>query len=282
MNRASARLYLSQPSLSVSIKELEDELGFGIFLRSNKGVSLTPQGEEFLRYARQVVEQYQMIEDKYLDGAPTKKKFDVSMQHYTFAVQAFIAVARRYNMDEYEFAVHETTTADVIENVANLKSEVGVLYTSSFNARALGKLFDSRELEFVPLFDCGIFVFIHKSHPLAGRDVLTLEELKDYPCLAFEQGDRDSFYMAEEMFSTYKYRQIIRANDRATMLNLTKGLMGYTICSATMERQLNGDEFIAIPLDTEETIELGYVHKLRMPLSHLAVEYIEELKKFKV
>ena len=194
MNEAAKELFISQPSLSSSIKDLETETGVQIFRRTNRGISLTPQGEEFLGYARQVVEQYELMETKYIDKSEVKKKFSVSMQHYTFAVNAFIEMVKQFGMDEYEFAVREEKTYEVIEDVRDFRSEIGILYVNDFNRRVLDKLFAEYGLEFTPLMECGIYVYMHKGHPLADKDIIRIEELEEYPCLSFEQGINNSFY----------------------------------------------------------------------------------------
>ena len=280
MNEASRKLFVSQPNLSAVVRELEEETGITIFIRSNRGIVLTPEGEEFIGYAKQVVEQYHLLESRYISSA-SKKKFSVSMQHYTFAVQAFIKVAKELEMDDYEFSVHETKTYEVIENVKKQHSEIGVLYRNEFNREALSKIFRENALEFKPLFSCDIYVFMASSHPLAGKEKITFEDLRPYPNLAFGQGDNNSFYLAEEVFSTHEYRQSIKADDRATMLNLMIGLNGYTLCSGIICNELNGDEYVAVPFDTDEKMEIGYIKKKNMPLTVLGEKYIAELKKYK-
>jgi DNA-binding transcriptional LysR family regulator len=280
MNKAAEELFIAQPSLSSAIKELEEEIGIEIFLRSNKGVIITPEGEEFLAYARQMLEVYSLIEDRYIEKQGLKRKFSVSMQHYTFAVEAFINVVKDYGMEDFEFAVHETKTFEVIENVKNQKSEIGVIYLNEFNHRALEKVFRENQLEFTKLFNCGIYVYLAKSNPLAKKKIINFEDLEEYPCLSFDQGDYNSFYFAEEVFSTYDYKKIIKANDRATLLNLMVGLNAYTLCSGIICEELNGDGYAAIPLNTDETMTIGYIKRRNMPLSELGKKYINELKKY--
>lgn len=281
INQAAAELFISQPSLSNAIKELESEIHTQIFDRSNRGIVITPEGEEFLGYARQMLDHYRLIEERYVENGPAKKKFSVSMQHYTFAVEAFIRMAKAFDMDEYEFAIHETKTGEVIENVRLNKSEIGIIYQNEFNRKFMEKVLKEHDLEFIPLFDCGIYVYLSKGNPLAEKAVIDFEDLQQYPCLSFEQGDSNSFYFAEEVFSTYDYRQIIKADDRATLLNLMVGLNGYTLCSGIICSELNGDEYAAIPLNTEETMTIGYIKHKRMPLSVLGETYIRELQKYK-
>ena len=280
INEASKQLFISQPSLSETIRELETELGFDIFLRSNRGIMITPEGEEFLGYARQVTEQFGLLKSKYIDKQ-TKEKFSVSTQHYTFAVKAFVETVKKTGMEQYEFAVHETTTTSVIENVKNFKSEIGVLYQNDFNEKVLNKMFRENGLEFVELFQCDTFVYLWSGHPLAGQQVISMEELDEYPCLSFDQGKNNSLYLAEEMKSTYDYRRLIKANDRATLLNLMRGLNAYTLCSGIICEDLNGDDYIAIPLKETEKMRIGYLKRKGVKISHIGEIYIEELKKYK-
>lgn len=280
MNKAAQKLFITQPTLSGTMRDLEEEIGIQLFYRSNRGVVITPEGEEFLGYARQMVEQYRLLEERFVQKQNPRQKFSVSMQHYTFAVQAFIAMAKEFGMEDYEFAVHETKTYEVIENVKNQKSELGILYLNEFNEKALQKIFREKELEFHDLFSCGIYVYLWKKHPLAGKKVITFEDLREYPCLSFEQRDNNSFYFAEEVFSTYEYKQIIKADDRATLLNLMVGLNAYTLCSGILCEELNGGEYLAIPLDTKEKMRIGYIQKKNMPLSRLGKKYLEELRQY--
>lgn len=281
MNEAAKRLYLSQPSLSETVMSLEEEVGIEIFIRTNRGIKTTVEGEEFLAYARQVVEQYRLLDDKYISRTKSRKKFCVSMQHYTFAVKAFVEVAKQFGLDEYEFAVRETKTAEVIEDVKNFKSEVGILYRNEFNGKVLDKLFERNELEFHELFTCNTCVYLWNGHPLAENERITMEELEEYPCLSFEQGLNNSFYLSEEVLSTYNYKRIIKINDRATALNLMVGMNAYTLCSGIICEELNGSEYSAIPLDRDEKMTIGYVARKGINLSKLGRRYIDELMKYK-
>ena len=280
MNEAAKQLFISQPSLSETMKELETEIGLDIFLRSNRGIVITPEGEEFLGYARQVTEQFGLLQSKYIDKK-VKEKFSVSTQHYTFAVKAFVETVKQIGMEQYEFAVHETTTISVIENVKNFKSEIGVLYENDFNEKVLNKMFKENGLEFVELFSCDTFVYLWSGHPLAKQDVITMEELDEYPCLSFDQGKNNSLYLAEEMKSTYEYRRLIKANDRATLLNLMIGLNAYTLCSGIICEDLNGDDYKEVPLRETEKMRIGYIKRKGAKVSHIGELYIEELKKYK-
>lgn len=281
INLAARALFISQPSLSGAVEKLEEELGITIFLRTNRGIALTPEGSEFLGYARQVTSQCQLMEERYIEKKVGKKKFSVSMQHYSFAVKAFVETAKAFGMDEYELAIHETKTYEVIQHVHNFKSELGVLYINEFNGKVIEKLLRENELEFHELFPCHIFVYLWKHHPLAGKERITMEELEEYPCIAFDQGMNNSFYLSEEVLSTYDYKRIIKVDDRATNLNLMVGLNGYTLCSGIICEELNGGDYKAIPLDSSEIMQIGYITRKNALLSPLAQKYIEEMLKYR-
>ncbi len=284
INKAAERLYVAQPSLTSAVQELEKELGITLFHRSGRGVTLTGDGAEFLLYAKELYGQYESIMERYGKGGVRKKKFGVSTQHYSFAVKAFVDMARKFDMSEYEFAIRETQTAEVIRDVSTLRSEVGVLYLCDFNRKCMERLLKSAGLVFHHLIDCQAYVYLWKHHPLAGEESIGFDQLADYPCLTFEQGDNSSFYFAEEILSTNEYPRMIRANDRATMLNLMVGLNGYTLCSGIISEDLNGNEFLAVPFrDDEENrnsvMEIGYITRKNTILSRTGDMYVDALKE---
>lgn len=280
-NDASKKLYISQPSLSNAIGTLEKEVGIEIFNKSKTGISLTTEGEEFIGYARQVLEQYELLDAKYISRKEAKQKFSISMQHYAFAVNALIETINQYGMDTYEFEVYEDTTHTVIENVKNRKSELGILYLNDFNEKVLRKMLTEYSLEFHPLFDCGLYVYMWKNHPLAKNEVIAIDELLEYPCLSFNQGSHNSFYFAEEVLSTIPYKKLIKASDRATLLNLMIGINGYTICSGIICEELNGSEYVAVKLKSDEKMTIGYIARKDTYISEIGKSYISAIEKFK-
>ena len=280
MNVAAKQLFVSQPSLSMAIRELENDVHISIFERTTKGVVITAEGEEFLGYARQIINQVELLEDKYIEAGQIKKKFGVSAQHYSFAVKAFVEMVKGFDMDKYEFAIREARTYDVIHDVVTGKSEIGILYTNEFNEKVLNKIFKDNQLEFIHLFTCQGYAYLWKNHPLAGKKVIALEELQDYPCLSFEQGDNNSFYFAEEILSTYDFKKTIKSNDRATNLNLMVGVNAFTLCSGIICEELNGSDYIAVKLAEEVTMDIGYIKRAHMNISEIGELYIEEIKKY--
>ena len=280
ITEAAKKLYISQPSLTNAIHELEKEMNITIFNRTNKGISISKEGEDFLGYARQVLEQAAILEDKYKGGSGGKKQFCVSTQHYSFAVNAFVDLIKEYGQDEYDFSLRETQTYEIIEDVARMRSEIGILFLNDFNETVLGKILKSHELEFHPLFVARPHVFISRKHPLAGNAVITNEELEQYPYLSFEQGEHNSFYFSEEIFSAVERKKNIRVRDRATLFNLLIGLNGYTVCSGVIDKKLNGKDIIAVPLADESEMRVGYITHKKGMMSRLAATYLEALKRY--
>lgn len=285
LSKASEILYISQPSLSSAVQDLENELGFYLFHRSGKGMSLTNDGLEFLPYARQLYQYYDVIMEKYGKGGKRKKKFGISTQHYSFAVKSFVELVKQFNTAEYEFAIRETKTKEVVEDVRSSRSEIGIIYLSDFNRKIILNLLKSNDIEFHKLIECDAYVYLWKGHPLAECKSIRFEQLEDYPCLSFEQGSEGSFYFAEEILSTEEYTRTIKTNDRATMLNLMVGLNGYTLCSGLICEELNGSDYVAVPFEHEKDIsgskmEIGYIVKKHRTMSHISKLYIEEIERY--
>ena len=287
LNKAADKLYVAQPSLTSAIRELENEIGVTIFNRTRRGVTLTAEGAAFLPYARQVYSQYLNLLDIYGKQGARRQQFAVSTQHYSFAVKAFVEMTRSFDVAEYEFAIRETRTRAVLEDVASSRSEIGILYLNDFNRKALEKLMQAGNLIFTHLVDCNPYVYLWREHPLAQKKTITFEELTPYPCLSFEQGDDSSFYFAEELLSTSEYPRIIKCCDRATVLNLMMGLSGYTLYSAIICEELNGNggDYIAIPYAADENnpagaMEIGYITRRSSIMSAAGIRYIEEMKKY--
>ena len=280
ITEAANRLYISQPSLTNAIHELEKEMNIVIFNRTNKGISLSREGEDFLGYARQILEQAAILEDKYKGNGGGKKQYCVSTQHYSFAVNAFVDLIKEYGQDEYDFSLRETQTYEIIEDVARLRSEIGLLFLNEFNEAVINKILKSYDLEFHQLYVAKPHVFISRKHPLAGKDRIINEELEEYPYLSFEQGEHNSFYFSEEVFAAVERKKNIRVRDRATLFNLLIGLNGYTVCSGVIDKKLNGKDIIAVPLADENDMRIGYITHRKGMLSRLGNTYLEAIKKY--
>lgn len=283
MNKAAEKLYISQPTLTSAIRTLEEELGIRLFSRTNQGVVLTNEGKDFLLQARRIYQQYEMLRDKYSDKNNLRQKFKVSSQHYSFATKAFVETVKKVGTGSYDLEISETRTMQVIDDVGNSISEVGVLFLCDYNRRYLLKLFAERSLEFHRLTSVNAYVYLYRKHPLAKKEAITFDDLRPYPNMSFDQGENVSFYLNEEILTENDYPQTIKVNDRATMLNLMRGLNGYTLCSGIICKELNGADYIAIPYQSDSDnpnveMEIGYIVKAHSMLSDIALTYIEELK----
>ena len=280
ISEAAKRLFVSQPSLTKAIKELEKEMGITIFDRTNKGITVSKEGERFLGYARQVLEQAALLEEQYKSQSGGKKQFSVSTQHYSFAVNAFVELLKGAEIDQYDVSLRETRTYEIIDDVAHMKNEIGLLYYNDFNRPVLEKLIHTNELTFTELFTAHPHIFIGKTHPLAHKEVVSMDELEEYPYISFEQGDHNSFYFSEEIFSTVVRPKHIRVRDRASLFSLLLGLDGYTVSSGVIDKEVNGENIISVPLAEEGLMHIGYITNNKMQRSRLGQEYIHALEQY--
>lgn len=284
INRAAEKLFLSQPALTNAVKEIETELGFQILNRTPRGISLTRDGSEFLAQARQLYEQYDLLLDHYGAERRIRQRFGISTQHYSFVIKAFANMTRRYDTLQYQFSVLETRTIDVIRNVISGKSDIGILYLSSFNQRFLNKLLKEALLTYHPLIECSAYVYLHRSHPLAQQSSISFDELLPYPCIQFDQGENSSDFLAEEILIDREYPRVIKTSDRATNLNLMVSIHGYTLCSGIISKDLNGSEYLAIPFredkkNKNQTMRIGYILKRGTVPNDLMRSFIAEVEQ---
>lgn len=282
MREAATGLYVSQPALSASIRELEEELGILIFERTNKGISLTEEGREFISYAKQTVAQYEIMEDRYINAGRDKERFSVSTQHYNFAITSFTNVINKFKPGKYVFSIHETRTSEVLENVRDYKSEIGIVSYSGSNEKLIKKLIREYQLEFIPLMRRETYIYFWKNHKLAGRKTVSLEELKKYPCISFDQSDDSNFYLTEEAMADYDYEKMIHSDDRATTMELIAKLDGYSIGSGMLSEDdavLKG--LVSVKLKEEDPLIIGYIVRSRGKLSRYGEAYIKELEKYR-
>lgn len=280
ITEAAKQLFISQPSLSNSIKETEKEAGITVFIRSRTGITLTKEGTEFLGYARQVLQQMELLEDRYITALPQKVTFGVSAQHYTFTENAFVELVKRFGQERYAFYFNETGTHQILEDVKNRVCDLGVLYLSHKNEAVMRKVMEENRLIFTELFSAKPHVFLQKDHPLAQQESISLHDLAPYPRLNFVQGEYESVYFSEELFSAIPAEKEIRVNDRGAIVNFMLGLNAYTISSGIFPKYLNGDNIIAVPLSEQETMHIGYVLNEKQELSKLGKCYLEELQKY--
>ena len=282
MREAATRLYISQPALSASMRELEEELNIRIFERSNKGINLTDEGREFLIYAKKALGQFEILEERYQRGSKEQERFSVSTQHYNFAIRSFANVIRAFSPEKFVFSIHETKTMEVLEHVRDLRSEVGVVSYSGSNVALVKKLLKDYSLEFHALMKKETYAYVWKDHPYAKRTEISLDELKDYPCVSFDQGDNDRFYLSEEAMGDYQFEKLIRSDDRATTMELIAQLGGYAVGSGMLsEEDAILDGMVSIKLVEEDPLVIGYITRKGGSLSKYGQAYVEELLKFK-
>jgi len=282
MREAARKVFISQPALSTAIRELEEEIGIEIFTRTNKGITLTDAGNEFLAYAKQAVGQFNIIEDIYTERDKGIKHFSVSMQHYVFAVHAFVNVIREFDSSEYVFSVKETRTDEVLTDVRDRKSEVGVIAYSNTNESIMKKLFREYQLEFEPLMVKDTYVYVWKNHPFAKEKEIELAQLKDYPCVSFDQSSEKEYYISEEALGNYSYSKLIKSNDRATTVEIMAELNGYSIGTGIMTESITlKDEFVTIKLKEEDPLTIGYIKRKNHKVSEIGERYLEALLKYK-
>lgn len=280
ITKAAQQLLVAQPSLSKAVSELEKEMGITIFFRNHRGVYLSQEGSKFLSYARQVIEQSELLEQQYKKNTTVHRAFSVSSQHYAFVVNAFVALVHEYGKNTYEFTLRETRTHDIIEDVRTGRSELGILFLSNFNREVLLHMVTAADLSFHQLFTASPHVFVHREHPLVSRSTVTLTDLQPYPRLTYEQGINNSFYFSEELHSTEVSRKNIVVTDRATLFNLLIGLQGYTISSGILSSDLNGTDIVSIPLESEERMEIGYIAPVDRPLNPVCLRYLTHLQNY--
>lgn len=279
ITEAAEKLFIAQPSLSSAIHNLEKEMGITAFVRTNKGVVVTREGEELLSFARMLLEQAENMKDHFGLGKNRTPKFSVSCQHYSFAVNAFVDLIKEYDANEYSFIIRETQTGEIIEDVAQGKSEIGVIYLAEHNEDILNKIIKNNNLIFEELYVAKPHIFICDKHPLAQMEMVTIEDLQPYPYLVFEQGERNSFYFAEEFVSMLDFPKNIQVRDRATLFNLLIGLNGFTVCSGMIDQKLNGSNIISKPLLSDSVMRIGVLKKKNMIYSRYASSYVDALKK---
>lgn len=283
-NKASEKLYISQPSLTSSVHDLEAELGFEIFKRSSRGITETERGSDFLFDARQLFQNYEALVSKYT--GQEKKTFTVSTLYYAFARKAFVQVVKEFSNMDYDFSFREKRALNVIEDVASASSDLGLLYLSERNRDEILKNLTANSLTFTPLTQCGAFVYLHKNHPLAANKYISLEELKPYHFVTFDTDDVKAFF-PDELINNCGLDQPITVADRATELNLIKNLNGYTFLSGPFEdhaREEESDDFLTIPLQSSPDFEtepftLGYINRKGLKVEMLANHYISAVKK---
>ena len=278
ITEASRRLFVSQPSITASIRDLENEMGVHIFERTNKGVIVSEEGETFLGYARQVLDQADLLEDKYKGASEQVPHFSVSCQHYSFAVNAFVDVIREFDAARYDFTLREEQTHEIIEDVAHMKSELGILYLSEHNREVIERMLAANELVFEGLFCAAPHIFVCADHPLAGRDPFPPEALEKYPLILLDEGDDYEIQAVFDHYGVHPRIQYTVQQDQ-TILAMVSGGLGisimeelmlykcaYPLASSTLPRRFHRD--------------IGICVKDKNALSHSTQVFIDHARRW--
>ena len=278
---AAKVLFISQPSLTAAIQELEKEMDITIFLRTNRGVVLSREGDEFLGYARQVLMQAELLEDRYSVRPSHRQQFAVSAQHYNFAARVFARVVRDMGGEKYSMAFRETTTYEVIEDVGRMRSEVGVLLMTEQNGEVLRRLFREYELTYTELVRKDATVYVDKNHPLAGRGEVTEDELAPYPCVTFEQGTHNAVFFSEDISMPAVTPRHILVRDRATANDLTREINAYQP-GIGLDDEVSRSVYQSsvLYLKPRKQVGLGYIVRNHMLLSPMAQAYIQAMEDY--
>jgi len=273
ISEAAKKLYLTQPSLTSSIHQLEHELGFTIFIRSRNGVEVTPKGLELIKQMKTILEAVDSMEEKFSGPGKDRQTLSISAQHYNFAADAFIRLIQESG-SIYTFHFLETTTLEVIENTASGLSELGILYYSKNNASVIMRELKNRGLAFHLLFEAKPHVFLRAGHPLAAKNELTQDDLAPYPFLAYSQGTEASYNFLEEVVPAAGKDQVIYVQDRSTCYRLLEHTDAYSIGSGILSKESGTDQVRSMPLADCEDMHIGWIQKKDQELSALARRFL--------
>lgn len=283
INKAAQKLFLSQSSLSSSIRELENEFNIKIFARSNRGIELTEDGKEFITHIRPILEQQKMIESYYTDrDSSDYVSLSVASQRYPFCAKAFVLLIQNQDILKYNLCYKEAEMDKVIESVSGRKSEIGVIFLSDMTEKFMNRVLASNDLEFHEIMRIKPHAFINVSHPLANKDSIKVNELFDYPYVAFSKKNNDSFNYSEEAVipDIDRFKKIVYVNDRASCYNVLVHTDCVSIGSGILPEGYGDDSLKSVPIDdAEDFMRLGWISLKDMPISHKAEEYINILKK---
>ena len=278
ISAAAEKLFISQPSLTTAIRELESEMGVTIFSRTNRGVIVSREGEEFLGYARQILSQAQLLQERFSGREQGEKRFAVSSQHFNFTVLAFSRLVQNFRGPRSSFHFRETTTYEVLEDVSQLRSEVGILALNEDNERFLRRMFGKLGLEFTELKRVQAELFVSAEHPLAGCRFVTVEDVSPYPCITFEQGEHNGQFFFEGLSAVAaQSHKTICVRERATEYQLLRALNGFSpdVGVSAMYRE----EFVSLPLEPKQFHTIGYILRRDVTPSPMTLEYIQALRE---
>ncbi len=279
-NEAAKAMFVAQTSISGAVKSLEEELGIKIFERSNKGVFLTDDGAELVRYAKQLVSNADYITERY--GGPARiSKISISSQHYDFVAEVFGHFLSENAEGDFDFSIREVETVNVIDDVEKSFSDVGIIAIKDTDMDIMERLLAGKKIEFKSLFKTPFHVYIGKNHPLSSNSIITFSELSEYPYITYEQGGHNSSMFTEEFSDKINSSKNVRITDRATLMNMLFITECYTIGTGTMNySKLSGGNILSVPLDTSGEYIIGYIVRRDKNLSTLVRKFVDELAQF--
>lgn len=277
MSQAAEALYVTQPSLSKAIKELEESLAITILERTNKGVSFTKDGEELLFYAQILLDQVASMEYHFQKRQQEmQRKITISSQHYGFAVEAFVKLTKHLGERHYQLGLREGRSTKVIEDVFSGKSIIGVLAIHEKNRENFERYFAQKSLVFQALYSMKSCVFLNREHPLAKEKSLSIAQLAQYPYLTYQENDLP-LYFAEKYSDPDNTSQIIYIEDRGTMNNLLSHTNGYNIGTSCIIEGYMDSNIIALPLQEHQEMKIGYIQQYGHSLPSEIYQYLDYL-----
>ncbi|MCM3731193.1 LysR family transcriptional regulator [Fictibacillus nanhaiensis] len=278
ISKAASALYVTQPSISRAVRELETELGITILDRTNKGVVFTKEGTELLFYAKTLLEQMESVVHHFnKEKTMNLTKFSISSQHYGFAIEAVANLMDYFAERNYELTIREDKTFDVIDDVYASRSILGILFLTDLNKHFFERYFTSKQLTFTPIASLKQHVFLRKEHPLAHLECITLDQLRDYPYLTYQQDDM-LLHFAEEALNVDNIGKLVYLKDRGAMNNLLSNTDSYNLGTGCIVHNYMNPNIISIPLEESNMIEVGLVKRNDVHLPDEVLVYISFLK----
>lgn len=283
-SKAAQSLFMTQSALSAAIRDVERELGIVIFRRTNRGVQITPDGEDCLRYCKEIIERADYLSMRYQNRGNLRTYFSVSSQHLPFAVRAFDELIDALDPEGYDVAIRETATLHILHDVSTGRSQVGVVAMTQRQISLINKSLYIHDLAFSELSRLNTYVFMRRRHPLADRDALTLDDLRPYPFVTYDQDQAPDYYSEESLFFAPMMRNI-HVSDRATKMSVIRSTDAFSVgvdlpnFNQDIYFKRRNTEMVAIPFaDHPETILIGILTRNGKALTGIGEKYVSLLK----
>ena len=275
---AAEKMYVSQPSLSISVRDLEKELGFKIFRRTSSGTFLTRRGMEFYEKAQELVKGFDVFQNQYANPEEEKKEFSISSQHYDFLPPVITQFSVLYPENK-NFRIFESTTVQILDEVAQGHSELGIIYLNKQNTKGIMQRVDKLGLEVVDLIPFQTHIYLRKGHPLAKKEFLVMEDLAHLPTVRFTQEKDEYLYYSENFVDTSSSSQLFNVTDRATLNGILERTDAYATGSGFLDSQsVNG--ITVIPLIDDLNNKMVYVKREEVDLSPVAEKFVQVMEAY--